>query len=193
MPTRIMNEQVTTFLMVSLVVTLSAIAAANAEDGRGVRGERFIDRTVAPWMSQQVQEPCIVENPKDPERLVMFYSGVPASDRSRCYVGKAWALKSDPFTWHQDPANPVFVPADSGWDSQSIRLDCVLHVPEEDAYYIYYSGTDVVDAHNRIGLAICPAGDDGNSGITTAAIRRSGSSPVLAPEPIAPVSTTTGG
>lgn len=180
------DEHVKTFLMVSLMVTLSATAGAGAEDGRGVRGERFIDRTTAPWMSQQVQEPCILENPKDPSRLVMFYSGVPASDRSTCYVGKAWALKSDPFTWHQDPNNPVFVPADSGWDSKSIRLDCVLYVPEEDAYYIYYSGTDVVDAQNRIGLAICRAGDDGYSGITAAAIRRHGSSPVLAPEPAEP-------
>lgn len=44
--------------------------------GTGVRGERTIDRTAAAWQSQQVQEPCILENPKDSERLVMFYSGV---------------------------------------------------------------------------------------------------------------------
>jgi len=70
----------------------------------------------------------------------MFYSGVPASNRRTCFIGKAWALKSDPFTWHQDPANPVFLPAGGdAWDSNSIRLDAVLYIPEEDAYYIYYS------------------------------------------------------
>ena len=160
-------------------------AAAAASRPVSVRGEVIINRTAAPWESQQVQEPCILPNPKDPERLVMFYSGVPASNRKLCYIGKAWALKSDPFTWHQDEANPVFSPGAAGWDSGSIRLDAVLYLPEEDAYYIYYSGTTAT-VQDNIGLAICPAGPDGYSGITPAAIRRVGSRPVLAPEPAAP-------
>ena len=111
------------------------------------------------WESQQVQEPCILPNPKDPARLVMFYSGVPATNRNLCFVGKAWALQSDPFTWHQDRQNPVFGPGKQGWDSGSIRLDAVLYLAEEDAYYIYYSGT-TGSVQDRIGLAICPAGAD---------------------------------
>lgn len=150
-----------------------------------IRGEVIINRTNAAWESQQVQEPCILPNPKDPDRLVMFYSGVPATNRNLCFIGKAWALKSDPFTWHQDANNPVFSPGKQGWDSGSIRLDAVLYLPEEDAYYIYYSGT-IASVQDRIGLAICPAGADGYSGITPAAIRRIGSQPVLAPEPAAP-------
>ena len=145
----------------------------------------IINRTNAAWESQQVQEPCILPNPKDPDRLVMFYSGVPATNRNLCFIGKAWALKSDPFTWHQDEHNPVFGPGKQGWDSGSIRLDAVLYLPEEDAYYIYYSGT-TASIQDRIGLAICPAGADGYSGITPAAIRRAGSQPVLSPEPTAP-------
>jgi hypothetical protein len=133
-------------------------------------------------MSQQIQEPCILPNPKVPGRLVLFYSGVPASSRGYCAVGKAWAEARDPFRWHQDEANPVFRPARSGWDSASIRLDCVLYIPEEDAYYIYYSGTTGT-VQDRIGLAICPAGADGYSGITSGAIARHGDAPVLAPEP----------
>jgi hypothetical protein len=166
-------------------VTVSAAIA-----GDGVRGGRIIACSDAAWHSQQLEEPCILENPKDPSRLVMFYSGVPSSNTSVCHIGKAWALKSDPFTWHQDPGNPVFSQAASGWDSASIRLDCVLYVQEEDAYYIYYSGTDVADAQNRIGLAICPAGDDGYSGISASSIRRHGSAPVLAPEPAEPFAET---
>jgi hypothetical protein len=176
--------------MISLAVALSTTAGAGAGDSTGVRGERIIDRTAAGWESQQVQEPCILENPKDPSRLVMFYSGVPAADRGLCYVGKAWALKRDPFTWHQDAANPVFAPAPKGWDSRSIRLDCVLYIPEEDAYYIYYSATDMPDAQNRIGLAVCPAGRNGYSGITPTAIHRYGAAPVLAPEPAEPFCET---
>jgi hypothetical protein len=132
-----------------------------------------------------VQEPCIQPNPKDPARLVMFYSGVPATNRNLCFIGKAWALKSAPFTWHQDELNPVFRSGIKGWDSGSIRLDAVLYVAEEDAYYLYYSGT-TASVQDRIGLAICPAGTDGYSGITPAAIRRAGSQPVLSPEPAAP-------
>lgn len=161
---------------------------ANAAEPK-IRGEVIINRKAAAWESQQVQEPCIIENPKDPTRLVMFYSGVPASNRNLCYIGKAWALKSDPFTWHQDEGNPVFAPSKDGWDSGSMRLDAVLYIPEEDAYYIYYSGTKAT-IQDRIGLAICPAGADGYSGITAAAIRRVGTAPVLAPEAAEPYAET---
>jgi hypothetical protein len=164
----------------------SLILAANAPNPlRPPRGQIIINRGTAAWESQQVQEPCILPNPKDPARLVMFYSGVPASNRNVCFIGKAWALKSDPFTWHQDEHNPVFSPGQQGWDSGSIRLDTVLYLTEEDAYYIYYSGT-TASVQDRIGLAICPAGVDGYSGITPAAIRRVGAQPVLSPEPAAP-------
>lgn len=116
----------------------------------------------------------------------MFYSGVPAADRGTCFVGKAWALKSEPFVWHQDPANPVFKPGAAGWDSRSLRLDCVLYLPEQDAYYIYYSATDKADAQDRVGLAICPAGADGYSDVNPERIQRYGPAPVLAPEAAEP-------
>ncbi|MBP6506504.1 MAG: hypothetical protein KA257_02970 [Opitutaceae bacterium] len=144
----------------------------------------IINRTGHAWQSQQVQEPCLLPNPKQPGRLVMFYSGVPETNRMVAMIGKAWADAADPFTWHEAAENPVFAPGD-GWDRGSIRLDCVLYVPEEDAYYIYYSGTvDMIQ--DRIGLAICPAGGDGYSGITVDAIKRHGTQPVLAPEAAAP-------
>jgi hypothetical protein len=66
-----------------------------------IRGEIILSRTDSAWESQHVQEPCILPNPKDPRRLVMFYSGVPATNRNLCFIGKARALKSDPFTWRQ--------------------------------------------------------------------------------------------
>jgi hypothetical protein len=164
----------------------STVFAANVAVARKpIRGEVIINRTNSAWESQQVQEPCILPNPKDPARLVMFYSGVPATNRNLCFIGKAWALKSDPFTWHQDERNPVFSPGKEGWDSGSIRLDAVIYLEGEDAYYIYYSGT-TASVQDRIGLAICPAGADGYSGITPAAIRRVGTQPVLSPVPTVP-------
>ena len=162
-----------------------ALAAEAPIPLKPTRGAVIIKRTASAWESQQVQEPCILPNPKAPARLVMFYSGVPATNRNLCFIGKAWALKSDPFTWHQDEHNPVFSPGKQGWDSGSIRLDAVLYLAEEDAYYIYYSGTAAA-VQDRIGVAICPAGADGYSGITPAAIRRVGAQPLLSPEPGAP-------
>jgi hypothetical protein len=86
----------------------SPVFAANASvPPMPIRGEVIINRASSAWESQQVQEPCILPNPKDPTRLVMFYSGVPATNRNLCFIGKAWALKSDPFTWRQDEHNPV--------------------------------------------------------------------------------------
>jgi len=150
-----------------------------------VRGEIVLSRASNAWMSQQIEEPCILPNPKVPGRLIMFYGAVPASNRNTAAIGKAWADAKDPFTWHQDEANPIFKPAAQGWDSGSIRLDTVLYIPEEDAYYIYYSGP-TGNVQDRIGLAICPAGDDGYSGVTSDAIARYGTGPVLAPEGAAP-------
>jgi hypothetical protein len=174
-------------LGVLLWLSLSAVQRAvdAAEPPGPVRAGIIVNRQSAPWEAQQVQEPCILPNPKDLKRLVMFYSGVPATNRALCFIGKARALRSEPFKWEQDDRNPVFGPSRTGWDSGSVRLDAVLYLPEEDAYYVYYSGT-TGSVQDRIGLAICPAGVDGYSGITPAAIRRVGAQPVLAPEPAAP-------
>ena len=150
-----------------------------------IRGEIVLSRASHAWMSQQIEEPCILPNPKVPGRLIMFYSAVSASNRVVAAIGKAWADTRDPFRWHQDAANPVFKASGRGWDRTTIRLDAVLYLPEEDAYYIYYSGS-TGDIQDRIGLAVCPAGADGYSGVTAAAIARYGSAPVLAPEPAAP-------
>ena len=167
----------------------------NKTNEPAIRGNIVLPRAGHDWMSQQVEEPCILPNPKAPGRLIMFYSAVSSSNRDVAAIGKAWADTRDPFRWHQDDANPIFRPAGRGWDPNSLRLDTVLYIPEEDAYYIYYSGSSgtIYDrfslssgTQDRIGLAICPAGADGYSGVTAAAITRYGSAPVLAPEPGAP-------
>ncbi len=158
---------------------------ACAAEPAAVRGEMVLSRASHAWMSQQIEEPCVLPNPKVPGRLIMFYGAVPAANRSYAAVGKAWADVQAPFQWHQDEANPVFPPSEKGWDRGSLRLDTVLYIPEEDAYYIYYSGA-AGNVQDRIGLAICPAGEDGYSGVTAANIKRFGTAPVLAPEPAAP-------
>lgn len=163
----------------------ASLLPASAAPGGRFRSKVLIDLQGPEWESQQVQEACVLPNPKDPTRLIIFYSGVPKSNRATCFIGKAWAPVADPLDWHEDAANPIFRPGATGWDSGSIRLDCVLYVAEEDAYYIYYSGTTGM-VQDRIGLAVCPAGPDGYSSITPVNIVRQGDRPVLAPEPAAP-------
>lgn len=178
-------RQIVVLSAAAFMTTASMMSGAEASTENRIRGEIIIDRSDRPWESQQVQEPCILLNPKDPSRLVMFYSGVPKSDRNYCAIGKAWASVDDPFTWHQDEQNPVFRPSADGWDRKTMRLDAVLYIPEEDAYYIYYSGSSR-NIQDEIGLAICPAGPDGYSAITEDNIRRVGTTPVLSPEPASP-------
>jgi hypothetical protein len=161
--------------------------AAWAEEAHpaGIRGEIVLERAGREWMSQQVEEPCILPNPKVPGRLVMFYSAVSQSNKVEASIGKAWAYEHEPFHWRQYEENPILRPSEDGWDSVTIRLDTVVYVPEEDMYYIYYSGT-AGSVQDRIGLALCPAGPDGYSEVTEDAIIRYGDAPILAPEPVAP-------
>ncbi|MCC6155602.1 MAG: hypothetical protein IT367_17665, partial [Candidatus Hydrogenedentes bacterium] len=186
-----MSSQFRFMLFVSLVVSfvlsgLTSIAQQSpVTPGSAIRGKQIISRADAAWQSQQIEEPCILPNPKQPGKLIMLYGAVPASNRAYAAVGKAWADEKDPLTWHQDEKNPIFRPREGKWDSASFRLDTVMYIPEEDAYYIYYSGT-THSVQDRIGLAICPAGDDGYSSITDENIKRYGDGPVLAPEAAAP-------
>jgi hypothetical protein len=59
------------------VVLLASGFAVSAADTsiatEPICGEVIIKRTASTWESQQVQEPCILPNPKDPSPLVMFY------------------------------------------------------------------------------------------------------------------------
>ena len=172
------------FQVLSWVVLAAWCGAVWAEGSpapkdAAVHGEIVLARASHDWMSQQIEEPCILPNPKVPGRLIMFYGAVPASNRNFAAVGKAWADVHSPFQWHQDGANPIFGPVPGGWDTGSLRLDTVLYIPEEEAYYIYYSGA-AGSVQDRIGLAICPVGADGYSGVTVSAIKRYGTAPVSA-------------
>jgi hypothetical protein len=130
------------------------------------------------WKDGQVQEPCILVNPKDARKLIMFYAGMNHGGIIGC-LGKAWANVSDPFTWHEDAHNPL-LRGDPKRVSEagSIRLDSVVYDRTLDQYWIYYTGgTD-----NAVNLAVCPAGKDGYSGVVTANIKRYKGNPVLSPK-----------
>lgn len=110
---------VTRVILVMILTLAGALswAAAPGTQPPPIRGEIVLARASHPWMSQQIEEPCILPNPKAPGRLIMFYSAVASSNRVVAAVGKAWADTRSPFRWHQDEANPVFGPTGRGWDS----------------------------------------------------------------------------
>ncbi|HTU25656.1 MAG TPA: hypothetical protein VMF30_09680 [Pirellulales bacterium] len=173
-----------TILCLALVVVAICFSPLQAAEPAG-RSAEVMARGDARWMSAQINEPCILPNPKMPDRLIMFYSANNKYEHAVGTIGKAWANVDNPFRWHQDFSNPIFTPGKGGWDSGTLRIDCVLYIPEEDAYYIYYSATQG-ECQDHIGLAICPAGDDGYTGVTPQNIVRYGTAPILAPEPDAP-------
>jgi hypothetical protein len=107
------------------------------------------------WKDGQVQEPCILVNPKDAGKLIMFYAGMKhgGGDGS---LGKAWADVSDPFTWHEDPGNPIFRGDYKNAFEGSLRLDSVIYIDALDEYWIYYTGDS--GRGNAVNLATCPAG-----------------------------------
>jgi hypothetical protein len=52
------------------------------------------------WKDGQVQEPCILVNPKDSSKLIMFYARMKLGGKEG-YLAKAWANVTEPFTWHE--------------------------------------------------------------------------------------------
>jgi hypothetical protein len=135
------------------------------------------------WKDGQVQEPCILVNPKDASKLIMFYAGMKLGGREGA-IAKAWADVADPFTWHEDAQRPLLngrpgVVLDG---TGCIRLDSVIYNEALDEYWIYCTGDSAKTPGSVIGLATCPAGKDGYSEVTAANIKRYADNPVLSPK-----------
>lgn len=134
------------------------------------------------WKDGQVNEPCILVNPKDKSKLIMFYSGMKLGGSAGA-IGKAWANISEPFVWHEDAANPILTSDPNiSFEASAIRLDAVLYNKTSDEYWIYYTGSNFKTHADAIGLATCPAGRDGYSQVATANIKRHDRNPILSPQ-----------
>jgi hypothetical protein len=130
------------------------------------------------WKDGQVQEPCLLVNPKDTNKLILFYAGMTLGDGVGCH-GKAWANVSEPFNWHEDNHNPLLQnDPHLAWEGGSLRLDSVLYNDALDEYWVYYTG----GYGDSVNLATCPAGPDGYSAVTTAHFKRYEGNPILTPK-----------
>ena len=134
------------------------------------------------WKDGQVNEPCILVNPKDNTKLIMFFSGMQLGGSAGA-IGKAWADVSAPFVWHEDGDNPLLRGDPSiDFESAAVRLDTVLYRDDLDEYWIYYTGHSAKAQVDAIGLATCQAGKDGYQEVTTANIKRHAGNPILSPK-----------
>ncbi|MCL4181524.1 MAG: hypothetical protein KJ072_27770 [Verrucomicrobia bacterium] len=92
---------------------ISSAAEGAAAQSSPIRGEIIIHRASAAWQSQQLQEACILPNPKDPTRLVMFYSGVAdivegaENTISRLWWKFALIRRSQPIASRHDPTHLI--------------------------------------------------------------------------------------
>lgn len=153
-------------------------AGRNAAPASLPAPRKIIDCGGGGWKEGQVQEPCIFVNPKDHRKLIMFYAGMGLGGGAGC-IGKAWADVSDPYTWHEDPKNPLMASdPNSSFEGGSLRLDSVIYNKQLNEYWLYYTG----GVGNGVGLATCPAGKDGYSEATTSNVKRYEGNPILTPK-----------
>lgn len=135
----------------------------------------------------QIMESCILINPKDSTKLIMFYAGqnLIITDGGRGALAKGWAYRKNPLVWYEYKGNPILTPDPAiPFETFSVRMDCVLYKPETDEYWIYYTGRTNAPENNKgevdaVGLAICPAGKDGYSSITKENIKKYPGNPIL--------------
>ena len=136
------------------------------------------------WAGGQLEEPCILVNPKDRDKLIMFYSGASLvkTDGGKAAIAKAWAYQSNPLVWYEYADNPILTNDPTiPFEGENVRLDCVLYHADSDEYWIYYTGTagESLSGVHAIGLATCLAGEDGYSGVTKTNIVKYKGNPIL--------------
>lgn len=169
-------------LLVLAILAPGTEARAAEGSGKSAGPTKIISYGGGGWKEGQVNEPIILINPKQPGKLVMFYSAMQLGGSGGA-IGKAWADASSPLVWHEDPQNPI-LSRDPGipFELSSIRLDAVIYHREHDEYWIYYTGNNAQLNYDAIGLATCPTGEDGYGGITPKNLRRHPGNPILSPK-----------
>lgn len=134
-----------------------------------------------PWAGGQLQEPCILVNPKDSTKLIMIYAGMNLikDDGGRGAIFKAWAHTSNPYKWYDIDDGPIITPDSSIlYENKCIRMDCLLYNEETDEYWVYYTGRNN-DNRDVICLAICPVGKDGYTNVNKNNFKKYEGNPVL--------------
>lgn len=90
------------------------------------------------WKEWQVEESFVFNDPSDPSRLIMFYSGARPPAVGKAFIGRATADLANPFVWTDHPSNPILSPGASFYSEVYIRLDSMLYL--DGVYWLYSTG-----------------------------------------------------
>ncbi len=130
-------------------------------------GNPIIDLVPGSFYASFVGDPCVVVDPNDASRLMMFMSAVETQGSFASTIGLFTAPVSDPYTW--TPYGNVVTQTDV-WEGVGVRLGSVF--VDSGVFYMYYTGIALANASASIGTATS------SDGITWT---KSASNPVLTP------------
>ncbi|HUO64982.1 MAG TPA: hypothetical protein VMT97_14810, partial [Terriglobales bacterium] len=127
------------------------------------------------WYEEQVFDPCVLVDPSDATKLIMFVSGMASPvASSNVTVGRFDGTVANPYSWSEHGGTghgQVLLPGSGGsWDQTAVRLGSCFY--DSGTFYIYYAGYSSGSGVSQIGLATS------TDGVT---FTKSGSNPVLTP------------
>lgn len=108
------------------------------------------------WKDSQIYDPVVLQDPADPDGLIMYASGMTAPTKYGVQsIGRFTARKSAPYDWTVTHG-PVFsLAAESDWESGApeggVRLGSVVYDATCGMYFLYYTGGEPMSF--KIGLA----------------------------------------
>jgi len=106
----------------------------------------------ASWESGGVASCCVIKD-YDEGFFKMFYTGTDQAGENAIGFAKSYNGTS----WTKSNTNPVFEPADTGWDSTSVSTPCAIKDAAVPCYKMWYTGSDTGSGFlGRIGCAECP-------------------------------------
>jgi hypothetical protein len=126
------------------------------------------------WKDSQLHYPCILIDPTDATKLMMWVGGLAAPvSTGEGSIGLYYGTVADPYTWVPYAGNPVFTKNGvSGWEFQSVFPDTVIWNPVTSRFWMYYTGCSAGNVGESVGLATSI------DGITWV---REGTNPILTP------------
>jgi predicted GH43/DUF377 family glycosyl hydrolase len=106
----------------------------------------------ASWESGGVAACCVIKD-YDEGFFKMFYTDTDHAGENAIGFAKSYNGTS----WTKNSSNPVFEPADTGWDSTSVSTPCAIKDAAVPCYKMWYTGSDTGGGFlGRIGYAECP-------------------------------------
>lgn len=155
-------------IFVALAFSVVAAASPFRGDIRPVRhsSSEAIPLVASTWYTSQLYDFCVLVDPTDSTKLVMFCSGMASPVNSGVQsIGKFTSTVADPYTWVD--AGQVLAPT-GGWEGSNLRIGSVFY--ESGTYYMYYCSDG--NGTQSIGLATSTDG---------ATFTRHASNPLLTP------------